>query len=44
MNTVKEAHDLMAKDSNGFSDPYVVLRLGKSKAKTEVKKKVLFSI
>jgi Ca2+-dependent lipid-binding protein len=38
---VIEARNLRAMDSNGFSDPYVKLQLGKQRFKTKVVKKNL---
>mmetsp|Transcript_30034 Transcript_30034/g.75582 ORF Transcript_30034/g.75582 Transcript_30034/m.75582 type:complete len:378 (-) Transcript_30034:26-1159(-) len=39
--TVVSARDLLAKDKNGLSDPYVLLQLGKQQKKTRVVKKTL---
>lgn len=39
--TIKQAYDLMAADSNGLSDPYVIVRCGKQELKTKVVEKNL---
>jgi Ca2+-dependent lipid-binding protein len=39
--TVMEGKNLPALDSNGMSDPYVTLSIGKVKQKTKVKEKTL---
>eukprot|EP00164_Ancoracysta_twista_P016953 GFYU01028695.1.p1 GENE.GFYU01028695.1~~GFYU01028695.1.p1 ORF type:complete len:567 (+),score=139.85 GFYU01028695.1:250-1950(+) len=38
---VKSAKNLMAADANGFSDPFVQVKMGKTKVKTKVQKKTL---
>ena len=38
---VIRARNLLAKDSNGFSDPYAVIRMGNQKVKTRIIKKNL---
>lgn len=36
-----EARNLASKDANGFSDPYIKLRIGSQQKKTEIMKKTL---